>query len=148
MVSSNDLVEQWFAQTLESYPQLTARFLATEKDPFRNPVGHALRDGMMVLVQELLGGMDREQVTRALDEIMHIRVVQDFTPSQAVGFVFLVRAILLGTNPPRPAMVGARVDQLALMAFDQYMKCREHIAQVRVNEAGRNMRARPLLQRK
>jgi hypothetical protein len=40
------------------------------------------------------------------------------------------------------------VDQLALMAFDQYMKCREHIAQVRVNEAGRNMRARPLLQRK
>jgi hypothetical protein len=148
MASSDDLVEQWFAQTVESYPELTSRFLTTEKDPFRNPVGHTLRNEMVVLVQELLGGMNREKVAQALDAIMHIRVVQDFTPSQAVAFVFLVRNILLGTNPPRPAMVGARVDQLALMAFDRYMKCREQIAKVRANEIGRSMRVRPALQRK
>jgi hypothetical protein len=71
--------------------------------------------------------------------------VQDLTPSEAVGFVFLVRSILLGANPPRPAMIEAHIDRLALMAFDQYMKCREQIAEVRVNEAGRRMRARPAL---
>jgi RsbT co-antagonist protein rsbRD N-terminal domain len=148
MASGDDLAEQWFAQTLESYPHLASPFLASEKDPFRNPVGHALRSGMAILLQELLGDMNAANIAAALDMIVRIRVVQDFTPSEAVGFVFLVRSILLGSNPPRPAMIEARIDQLALMAFDQYMKCREQIAEVRANEAGRRMRLRPALHRK
>ncbi len=43
-MNANDaIVEEWFARTLESYPQVTARFLALEKDPFRNPVGHTFQ---------------------------------------------------------------------------------------------------------
>ncbi|HET7185719.1 MAG TPA: RsbRD N-terminal domain-containing protein [Terriglobales bacterium] len=141
-------MEHWFAQTLESYPHLASRFLASEKDRFRNPVGHALRSGMAILLQELLGDMNAANIAPALDMIVRMRVVQDFTPSEAVGFVFLVRSILLGSNPPRPAMIEARIDQLALMAFDQYMKCREQIAEVRAGEAGRRMRVRPALVRK
>lgn len=148
MVSNDELVEHWFAQTLESYPHLASRFLASEKDRFRNPVGHALRSGMAILLQELLGDMNAANIAPALDMIVRMRVVQDFTPSEAVGFVFLVRSILLGSNPPRPAMIEARIDQLALMAFDQYMKCREQIAEVRAGEAGRRMRVRPALVRK
>ena len=148
MASSNELVEQWFVQTLESYPHLASPFLASEKDPFRNPVGHALRSGMAILLQELLGDMNAANIAPALDTIVRLRVVQDFTPSEAVGFVFLVRSILRGTNPPRPAMIEAHIDQLALMAFDQYMRCREQISEVRVNEAGRRMRVRPALHRK
>ena len=148
MVSSDELVEHWFAQTLESYPQLASRFLASEKDPFRNPVGHALRSGMAILLQELLGDMNAANIASALDMIVRIRVVQDFTPSEAVGFVFLVRSILRGTNPPRPAMIEAHIDQLALMAFDRYMKCREQIAEIRANEARRGMRVRPALHRR
>ena len=148
MATFDDLVEQWFTQTLESYPHLASPFLASEKDPFRNPVGHALRSGMAILLQELRGNMNAANIAPALDSIVRIRVVQDFTPSEAVGFVFLVRSILRGTNPPRPAMIEAHIDQLALMAFDQYMKCREQIAQVRVNEAGRKMRVRPALHRR
>ena len=105
MASSDELVEQWFAQTVESYPHLTTRFLASEKDPFRNPVGHALRSGMAILLPELLGAMNADNIAPALDMIVRIRAVQDFAPSEAVGFVFLVRRILLGSNPPRPAMV-------------------------------------------
>ena len=148
MASSDELVEQWFVQTLESYPHLASPFLASEKDPFRNPVGNALRSGMAILLQELRGNMDAANIAPALDKIVRIRAVQDFTPSEAVGFVFLVRSILLGTNPPRPAMIEAHIDQLALMAFDQYMKCREQIAEVRANEAGRRVRVRPALQRR
>lgn len=148
MASSDELVEQWFAQTLESYPHLASPFPASEKDPFRNPVGHALRSGMAILLQELLGSMDAANIAPALDKIVRLRVVQNFTPSEAVGFVFLVRSILLGSHPPRPAMIEAHIDRLALMAFDQYMKCREQIAEVRANEAGRSMRVRPALHRK
>jgi hypothetical protein len=148
MASSDELVEQWFAQTLESYPHLASPFLASEKDPFRNPAGNALRNGMAVLLQELLGNMNTANITPALDQIIRLRAVQDFTPGEAVGFVFLVRSILRGTDPPRPAMVEAHIDQLALMAFDHYMQCREQIAEVRAKEAGRSMRVRPALYRK
>ncbi|MBZ5628382.1 MAG: RsbRD N-terminal domain-containing protein [Acidobacteriia bacterium] len=148
MASSNDLVEQWFAQTLESFPDLSARFLAEEKDRFRNPVGHALHTSMAALLQEVLGNMDAGKIAPALDAIVRIRVVQDFTPGEAVGFVFLLRSIVRGSNPPRPAMIEARIDQLALMAFDQYMRCREQIAEIRANEIRRQTRARPALQRK
>jgi hypothetical protein len=141
------ILEQWFAQAIESYPRLTARFLAAERDSFRNLVGHTLREGMAVLLQEILGDMNAGKLSAALDSILRIRAVQDFKPSEAVGFVFLLRPILLGSNPPRPAMLEARVEQLALMAFDHYMDCREDIARVRTNEAKRKIRTRPALKR-
>jgi len=138
---SNDdaAVEQWFAQTVESYPRLTAQFLASERDRFRNPVGHSLRRSLAVLLGEILGNMDAESIDPALDGIVRIRAVQDLRPSEAVGFVFLLRSILLASNPPRPAMIEARIDQLALMAFDHYTSCREQLAQARANEQKRGM---------
>ncbi len=148
MTNTDEFAERWFAQTLESYPHQATSFLASEKDPFRNPVGYALRNNMKIIVEQLLGSMHNEQLAPALDAIIRLRVVQDFTPSEAVGFVFLLRAIVLGANPPRPAMVEAHIDQLALMAFDHYMKCREQIAEVRANETRRRALARPMLRRK
>jgi hypothetical protein len=62
-----------------------------------------------------------------------------------VGFVFLLRLILLATSPASPATIEARIDQLALMAFDHYMKCREQIAEVRASEVQRRIRLRPVL---
>jgi hypothetical protein len=140
MTSMETILEQWFAQAIESYPRLTAHFLAAERDAFRNPVGHTLRDGMAVLLQEILGDMKPSKLSAALDGILRIRAVQDFKPSQAVGFIFLLRPILLGASPPRPAMLDARVEQLALMAFDHYVDCREDIARVRTNEVKRRSR--------
>jgi hypothetical protein len=145
MASSHELVERWFAQTIESYPHLSAGFLASERDPFRNPAGHALRSSMSAIVEELLGNWDMEKIAPALDAIVRLRAVQDFTPSQAVGFVFLLRPILLATTPAPPATIEARIDQLALMAFDHYMKCREQIAEVRADEVRRRIRLRPVL---
>ena len=141
MTSMETILEQWFAQAIESYPRLTAQFLAAERDAFRNPVGHSLREGMAVLLQEILGEMKANRIAPALDGIVRIRAVQDLTPSQAVGFIFLLRPILLGAGPPRPAMVEARIDQMALMAFDHYMQCREQIARIRANEAKRKTRS-------
>ena len=139
MSNSDAMLEQWFAQTVESYPRLTAQFLASERDRFRNPVGHSLRESLSVLLREILGSMDAKAIAAALDGIVRIRAVQDLLPSEACGFVFLLRPILLGSNPPRPAMIEARIDQLALMAFDCYMDCREQVAQVRENENRRRM---------
>jgi hypothetical protein len=128
------ILEQWVARTIESYPEEAVPFLTGNKDPFRNPVGHTLRESLALLWRELLGEMDKSAIFSALDAIIRLRAVQNFTPSDAVRFVFelkpLARNIRLAGGEP----LDDRIDELALLAFDQYMKCREQVAELRAKE--------------
>ena len=85
MLTKEAIAEQWLGRVLRTYPSQTAAFLAGEKDPFRNPVGHTLRRGLAILLDELLQGMDADRVTAALDSIMQIRAVGDVAPSRCSG---------------------------------------------------------------
>jgi hypothetical protein len=91
--------------------------------------------------------MDTDRIATALDAIIRIRAVQDLTASQAVGFVFLLKPILLELQPERnpvllDVLLNDRIDRLALMAFDKYMQCREQLADIRVNEGRRRIHVR------
>ena len=151
MRASEAILEQWIARTIASYPGLAAPFLSSEKDPFRTPVGHTLRQGLATLLQELLGDdlrgeLNAERLQPALDAIIRIRAVQDLTPSQAVGFVFLLKPIVLELAPEHdPAQLHERIDRVALMAFDKYMQCREQLADIRVSEGRRRMHVRQVV---
>jgi len=151
MSASEAILEQWITRTIASYPGLAVSFLASEKDPFRNPVGHTLREGLATLLQELLGDdllgeLNAERVQPALDAIIRIRAVQDLTPSQAVGFVFLLKPILRELAPEHDqAQLHDRIDRVALMAFDKYMQCREQLADIRVSEGRRRMHVRQVV---
>ncbi|NIR14663.1 MAG: hypothetical protein GWN86_12250, partial [Desulfobacterales bacterium] len=46
------------------------------------------------IYKELLKGVDREGVSPFLDRIIRIRAVQDFSPSQAIAFVFLLKRVI------------------------------------------------------
>lgn len=151
------LVRGWLSLALETYPEQTAGFLAQERDPFRNPVGHAFKEAFPALVDELLGGMDASRITSLLDRIVRIRAVQDFTASRAVGFVFLVKQVIREelNRPPHPPLspsggedkgegaeraealadLKSRIDEMALLAFDLFMKCREELCAIKLNEA-------------
>ncbi len=127
-------------QTLATYPSQTLRFLQSEKDRFRNPVGHTLRDGLATLLDEITGEMDPVKLGPALEGIVRLRAVQDFTPSQAVGFVYLLRDILQEELAAGvPPNVQKRIDTTALLAFDLFMKCREEISDIKVREAQRKL---------
>jgi hypothetical protein len=132
------LLEKWLERTLAAYPNPTLRFLHGEKDRFRNPVGHTLREGLAMLLDGLTGEMDPTKIGPALESIVRLRAVQDFTPSQAVGFVYLLREILYeeleGGGLPA---VQKRIDELALLAFDLFMKCREEIFEIKARETRR-----------
>lgn len=130
------VVNEWLARTLRTYPRHTARFLLQEPDPFRNPVGAALRQGLPALFDELVGPMDAGRIRAVLDSLVRIRAVQDFTPSQAVGFLFLLKDVLREQGR-FPEEFERRIDQMALVAFDLYMQCREQIAEIKVGEARR-----------
>ena len=137
MPSVEAIAEQWLGRAVESYPEQTAQFLLGQRDRFRNPVGYTFREALKVLVEEVLGSMDGARIASALDGIVRIRAVQDFTPSQAVGFVFLLRGALAGAAETVGAETHKRIDELALLAFDAYSQCREQIAEIRSKEARR-----------
>ena len=126
------ILEKWLEQTLATYPSQTAGFFLNEKDRFRNPVGSTLKEGLETLLDEITGGMNMARIRPAMEGIVRLRAVQDFTAAQATGFVFALREILnesgAGSNP---AVWQKRIDETALLAFDLYTKCREEIHEIK-----------------
>jgi len=141
---SSSVLDKWFDAVLGTYPPDTKRFLKKQKDRFANPVGTTLFKEMESLYQELLRGEDRQNSFAILDRIIRIRAVQDFSPSEAVGFLFSLKAIIrseleseIRKNDLSEELsrLEDRVDDLVLLAFDIYMKCKEKVFEIRVNEA-------------
>ncbi|NNK01255.1 MAG: RsbRD N-terminal domain-containing protein, partial [Desulfatitalea sp.] len=88
------------------------------------------------LIELLSASPDPAADRQALDPIIRIRAIQDFTASRAVRFVFDLKAIIHAQIPDAQgqAQLDARIDELALTAFDLYMSCREKIYDLKANE--------------
>ena len=138
------IVDRWSTLTLETYPHDAQRFLKKQKDPFANPVGTTIEKEIRKLYGLLLGDIDPEKLSPLLDSIVRIRAVQDFSPSQAVRFVYLLKKVIreeLEKEIREHQLVDAlqkfesKLDEVALLAFDIYMKCKEQIYEIRANEA-------------
>jgi len=134
------VLDRWLERALECHSEETVRFLGAEKDPFRNPVGHTLRENLGVLLEQVLGEMKPEPVQAALQSIIRIRAVQDLTPTQAVQFIFQLRPILREhLSSANSEVLDDRIDRLGLWAFEEYSRCRERIADLRISESRRGM---------
>ncbi len=140
------ILERWFRLIIETYPPDTARFLLKERDRFANPVGQAISEGIETVFDQLLVGLDQAKTAAALDGIIRIRAVQDFTASQGVSFVFLLKQVIRQQLTKELSDEGllrdlmdfeARIDALALIAFEVYMTCREKLWEIKVSEAQR-----------
>jgi hypothetical protein len=128
------VAERWIERTLESYPAEAHSLLSGELDPFRNPAGYAIKESLKTLACELLGEMDKIAIAAALDALVRLRAVQDFRPSDALRFIFDLRDVVAEVTGAPPQALENRIDELALMAFDQYMACRDQIAGLREKE--------------
>jgi hypothetical protein len=132
------IADRWFVRLLRTYPGQVARFMADETDQMRNPVGQTCRQSLGVLVVELLGGMNPCRVRKAIEAVMQIRAVSAQSASEAVSFIFELKEIV------REDRAGAlldplldRIDEMALLAFDQYMEHRERLHEAQKNESRR-----------
>jgi hypothetical protein len=137
------IVNDWFNLLVETYPADSAQFMKRENDPFSNPVGSSARSGLEAIFDELAGGMDPQPLADFLDPIIRIRAVQSFSPSQATGFIFLLKKALrknlskeISSRVPFDELpeFESRIDELALLAFDIYMECREKLYQLKEKE--------------
>jgi len=131
---AENVAERWIERTLASYPAEVHSLLNSEQDPFRNPAGHVLKENLTTLARELLGEMDEKAIAPALDALVRLRAVQDFRPSDALRFIFDLRDVVAEVTGEVPQALENRIDELALMAFDQYMACRDQIARLREKE--------------
>ena len=137
------ILDDWFARISATYPADTAEFLNRKGDPFSNPVGASTRSGLEAIFNELLEGLDPHPISDFLDPIVRIRAVQQFTPAQAVGFIFALKPVIRKAVSDEEASAQfmlelqefeARIDDLALLGFDLYMECREAIFQLKEKE--------------
>jgi hypothetical protein len=135
------VLDRWFQQVADSYPAETSLFLRSKQDRFANPVGSAVRGGLKGLLDGLLSGAGGEEMAPFLDDIVRIRAVQEFSPSAAVSFLFALKRIIRETaeengqgNPAGLDAMEAQIDRLALLAFDNYMACREKLFEIKLRE--------------
>jgi hypothetical protein len=137
------IIEKWLRVIYESYPPETAIFLKKEKDRFDNPMGICISQGIKGLYEALLQEMETDQVRAALDEIIRIRAIQAFSPSQALAFIFLLKNVVreeLAKELRGGDLAGelleweSRIDGLALLGFDVYTKRREKLNEIKLNE--------------
>ena len=141
-----EMAEKWADLVLRTYPKETQRVWGMQKDRFQNPVGAAIIEAARDLFDLMLEWTDAEGIARSLDQLIRIRSVQDFSPSQALSFVFLLKKLLRDEYFQPMKAEGrleellrfeAKVDNLAMMSFDIYSKSREQIYQMRVDEVKR-----------
>ncbi len=142
------ILGRWLTTIYESYPPETAIFLRKEKDHFDNPVGYRTSEGLEGLYDALIQEMDKERLLNFLDEIIRIRALQDFSPSLALAFIFLLKSIIrkelaeeiwkenLGAEVLE---LESRIDGLALLAFEVYTKRREKLYEIRADEMKRKI---------
>ena len=78
-----------------------------------------------------------------LDNIIRIRAVQGFTPSQSTAFTIFLKKVIREELKDEIkedqlyndlAALEARIDKMALLSFDIYMKCRETLYEIKANE--------------
>ncbi|MGE5346982.1 MAG: RsbRD N-terminal domain-containing protein [Acidithiobacillales bacterium] len=137
------LADRWRELVLMSYPPQAVAFLRQEKDGFRNPVGATIRQAIDELTGALVTGAGREDSAAAVDALVRMRAVQNFSPGQAVGFVFLFRRALAdvlgeelaGVRAEELIGLDARVDGMALEAWDRYAASRDKVSELRAREA-------------
>lgn len=140
---------RWLDAVLGEYGEVTAARWRKEKDRFANPIGHLLGEGLPELVDTVAAGREPgERALSALEGIVRVRSIQDLSPSRAVGFVYLLRRAIRdelaaelagGAYAEELAEIDARIERLALVAFDTYVELRERMYRLRQEELRRSV---------
>jgi len=133
-------IKKWFQATIDTYPQQTAKILGKDSNRFDNPIGAITHETIEDVFNLILEDFNQETLEKALDPVIRIRAVQAFSASHAVSFVFALKQI--GENTLDDNLIrefDKLVDNIALAAFNRFMKCREEIFLLKATESKRRI---------
>lgn len=138
--------KKWLNAIMASYPNDNSGFLTNQSDRFSNPVGYTFTTGVAGILDVIAKGESFEESISFLEDIIRVRAVQDFTAAKAVAFIFqlktIVREELAAEIRQNQVYIDllefeSKIDDLALIAFDIYVKCREQLFELRTDELKR-----------
>ena len=135
------IVKKWFEFVVDTYAPDAALFFKNQTDNFLNPVGGTTRSVLEKLFKALLEKVDADSIAVTMEPLIKIRAVQSFSPSQAVGFLFVLKTLIRKEikkeikkiDPEELVSIDARIDSLALIGFDVFVQCREKIYDLKTN---------------
>ena len=113
---------------------------------FANPIEHVIEKGTDAILAWLIDEEGTKGIRGTLEEMCKLRAIQGLSPAEALGFIFLLKDAIFATLAPdtAPAALRAelkpvdrRIDSLMLSAFDEYVRQRARITQIRVEESAR-----------
>ncbi len=135
------IATQWVDRVVDSFPEGSHEFLKAQTDRFRNPIGHVLRTELPVLLAHITDDTPVESIHDSMGRLIRILAVQEWNPSDALGFVFSLKSVIrevlsdapnAAINSKEAVVIEQRVDRMALAAFEEYIACRERLAEIRV----------------
>jgi hypothetical protein len=85
------IVDKWVEYTLSTYS--SSGFFLRERDRFANPIGGNVREALAGLFTLLAQSGDVKEMMAPLEQLISIRAVQEFSPSQAVAPLNAVKHI-------------------------------------------------------
>lgn len=141
-----NILTSWFDVIMESYPTDNTGFFKKNQDRFANPVGHTFNLGVESILEALIEEKDLTEGLPFLNDIIKVRAVQDFTPAKAVDFVFKLKKVVrealkkeIRQDHLEDALLNfeSKIDDLALLAFNIYVTCRDQLNQLKVDELKR-----------
>lgn len=137
-----DILDRWLQMILDTYPSDAARIFSLGKDPFANPLGATIRRATVEIFDALVDGAEPDRLTAAVDELVKIRAIQSFRPSEALACLFSLKKAVREVvdedgDAPDFEEFDNKVDHMALLGFEAYVNSREKIAELRVNESRR-----------
>lgn len=144
------MVRRWSDVVHGTYPFETVGFLRTAHDRFANPVGFCTAEAAKALMEAVFAERpDEEIIKKAVDEIIRVRAIQDFSPETAVGIFFamkdIVRDVVKNSEDFSTGLMPAlwalesRIDAVALLAFGAHARNRETLHRLRVEEEKRKL---------
>jgi len=139
----NAILNGWCNLVFAGYPADTAERLKKEKDRFLNPVGYNITRELGIVLDGVMQGLSVESLRSPLTNIIKIRAVQAFSPSEAVKFVILLKRAIeevftgeSGWDAATAESVAlySKIDDLVLLSLDIYVECREKVHQIALSE--------------
>ena len=143
--NKKDILKTWRKRIIETYPKDAQRYYLAEGDEFANPVGSSVSQGLDALFDAVCDVKEPivDELYSYLDKIIRMRAVQDFSAAQSTFFVFTLKDIIRDVVFKKSGSAEtlrqlltfeSRIDKVALLAFNNFMQCREKIYELRSKE--------------
>jgi hypothetical protein len=141
--NNDKLTGQWIRFVVSSYPEEAGKFLFNGKNKFSNPVGFTFSKELKTIYSELFSNPESAEITNSIENIMQIRAVQDFSPSDTIGIILKLKDIIFKEvsqflkNPDdyeELLKIDRQIDDLAMKAVDIFVRLRERLINIRAGE--------------